>query len=189
MLGARVAFAVVVVVVVVAMEIDGGVDTPLEATLGERLLCHVREPAISQSVIVGSVAAAATTGALIAMGHRVGHAAIPFAAVGAVATPRAAGGGAVGLVFIGFVFHLAAIMVWSVVFLWLARRLARPVLAAAAVSAANFFASWLVAWSSGAGLASALPLGDRIAFAVVLALSLVVGMRYAFSASQNAASA
>jgi hypothetical protein len=38
-----------------------------------------------------------------------------------------------------------------------------------------------VARSTGRGLAVLLPLGDRIELAVILAASLVVGMRFAFS--------
>ena len=151
-----------------------------------RLLCAVQEQPISAGVVVGSVAAAATTGALVAMGHRVGHVGIPFAAIGAVPFQRSASSGVVGLVFTGFVLHVALMFAWGVICVWLAARTQRPMLAAGSVAVADFLCSWIVAWASGKGLATVLPLGDRIAFALILAVTLVVGMRYAFSSLRNA---
>jgi hypothetical protein len=46
--------------------------------------------------------------------------------------------------------------------------------------------SWIVTLSTGAGVASVLQLGDRIVFALVYALALVVGMRFALSLLRNA---
>ncbi len=140
---------------------------------------------VSTGVIVGGVAAAATTGALIAMGHRVGSAAIPFAAISAAFFRRTAGSGAAGLVFTGIVFHVTVMFVWAVVFAWLVERLRwSSVLAAALIGATQFGLSWLVAWGSGEGLATVVPLGDRILFALILSASLVVGMRFAFLHSE-----
>jgi hypothetical protein len=142
---------------------------------------------VSTGVIVGGVAAAATTGALIAMGHRMGNAALPFAAISATLFRRMAASGAVGLVFSGIVLHVTAIYVWSVVFVWLVERLRWSSIASAAfISAAHFSLSWLVAWGTGTGLAATLPLGDRIVFALILFASLVVGMRFAFLPLRNA---
>lgn len=142
---------------------------------------------VSTGVIVGGVAAAATTGALIAMGHRMGSAAIPFAAISATLFRRTAASGAVGLVFTGVVLHITAIFVWSVVFVWLVERLRwSSLVAAALIGAAHFVLSWLVAWGTGTGLASILPLGDRIVFSLILFASLVVGMRFAFFPLRNA---
>jgi hypothetical protein len=141
----------------------------------------------STGVIVGGVAAAATTGALIAMGHRIGSAGIPFAAISATLFRRTAASGAAGLVFTGVVLHLTAMFVWSVVFVWLVERLRwSSIVAGAFIGAAQFALSWLVAWGSGEGLATVLPLGDRIVFALILTLSLVVGMRFAFFPLRNA---
>ena len=141
----------------------------------------------STGVIVGGVAAAATTGALIAMGHRMGSAAMPFAAISATLFRRTAANGALGLVFTGIVLHITVIFVWSVVFAWLVERLRwSSVVAAAFIGAGHFALSWLVAWGTGEGLASILPLGDRIVFALILTASLVVGMRFAFFPSRNA---
>ena len=51
----------------------------------------------------------------------------------------------------------------------------------------QFTLSWIIAWSSGSGLASVLALGDRIVYALVLAGALVVGMRFAFPSQYKAA--
>lgn len=155
------------------------VSAPLESTMTPRLLWVVRAQPISPGVIVGSVAAAATTGALIAMGHRLGGADIPFVAIGALLFPRSPSGGLV--ICAGVVLHFVATVLWGVVFVWLTERLTRrDALAAGVVAAGNFVVSWVVAWTSTRGLSSVLTLGDRIAFAVVLAGALVVGMRFAF---------
>ena len=142
---------------------------------------------VSTGVIVGGVAAAATTGALIAMGHRMGSAAIPFAAISATVFRRAPVSGAVGLVFTGIVLHITVMFVWSVMFVWLVERLRwSSIVAGVFMGAAHFALSWLVAWGTGEGLASILPLGDRIVFSLILTASLVLGMRFAFSPLRNA---
>lgn len=144
-----------------------------------RLLCVVRAQAISQGAVVGSVAAAATTGALIAMGHRLGGARVPFAAIGAVLLRRDSSGAAA--VLLGILLHFAIVLMWSVVFVWLTEHLMRrDALAAGAVAVGHFMVAWIVAWMTGRGLSTVLTLGDRIALAVVLAGALVVGMRFAF---------
>lgn|SRR5689334_2197920 len=121
------------------------------------------------------------------MGHRMGSAAIPFAAISATLFRRTAASGAVGLVFTGIVLHVTVMFVWSVVFVWLVEHLRwSSIPAAALIGVAHFALSWLVAWGTGAGLASILPLGDRIVFAFILIASLVVGMRFAFFPLRNA---
>jgi hypothetical protein len=111
---------------------------------------------------------------------------MPFAAIGAVPFQRTSDSGVVGLVFIGFVFHVAVTFVWSALYVWLAERSRRRMMLAMAFAAANFFCSWIVTWSTARGLASVLPLGDRIVYAIILAIALVMGMRYAFLYSRNA---
>ena len=46
----------------------------------------------------------------------------------------------------------------------------------------------IVAWRTGNGLASVLPLGDRIVFAVVFAAALAIGIRFALPSRREAAS-
>jgi hypothetical protein len=145
------------------------------------------EQPISAGVIVGSIAAAATTGALIAAGHRAGSAGIPFAAISAALFRRTASGGAVGLVFVGLVLHVLATMIWSAIAVWLVRIVGwRPAAASIAIAAASFLVTWITAWSTGNGVASVLTLGDRVIVGVVFVVALVVGMRLAFSQSQSA---
>jgi hypothetical protein len=158
----------------------------LESIRRARLLWIVRAPSESPAIIVGSLATAATTGALVAMGHRAGHVAMPFAAIGAVPFQRTSDSGVAGLVFIGFVFHVAATCVWAALYVWFAERAHHRAIIAIAFAAANFLGSWIVTWSTARGLATALPLGDRIVYAIVFAFALVAGMRYAFSYSRNA---
>jgi hypothetical protein len=129
-------------------------------------------------VVVGGVVAAATTGALIAMGHRAGGIWLPFAEIGAVALRRASSGGIAQATLLGIGVHIAAMFLWTLVFVLLADRLNR-VLAAIIVGAGNFGASWFVARFTGAGLATVLSLGDRLTLAVILMIALLVGMRYA----------
>jgi len=142
---------------------------------------------IAPGIIVGGITSAATIGALIAMGRRLGSAGIPFAAISAALFHRTAAGGEVGLVFAGIVLHVTVIFVLAFACVWLVERLALPRLAAAVLVALGELAlSWLVAWSRGAGMATILPLGDRIVLAIVIVFALVVGMRFALPALRNA---
>lgn len=127
------------------------------------------------------MASAATTGALIAIGHRLGSIGVPFAEIGAALFHRTASGSEAGLIFTGFVLHVVMMMLWSAVFVWLMRSVRwRAWIAATAVAIGSMLLSWLIASSTGRGIATALALGDRILVAIVLAISLVVGMRFAF---------
>jgi hypothetical protein len=142
---------------------------------------------IASGVIVGGITSAATVGALIAMGRRLGSAGIPFAAISAALFHRTAAGGEVGLVFAGVVLHVTIMFVLAFVCVWLVERLAvARVVAALLVALGELGLSWLVAWSRGAGMATILPLGDRVVLAIVTVLSLVVGMRFALPSLRNA---
>jgi hypothetical protein len=150
-----------------------------------RLLCDVRDHRFSPTTVVGAISTAATTGALVAIGHRMGHAGAPFVAIASVlvrgATPiHGVGDGSVGTVLGGVLLHAAATFFWSALCISLAVRLRSQSLAALVVSVVNFLVSGLVVSSMGRGLASELTLGDRVIYAVALAASLIVGMRYAF---------
>jgi hypothetical protein len=90
-------------------------------------------------------------------------------------------------VITGLVGHVIVVFAWSWVAVWLVRaRHWRRTLAATAVAVGAHVFSWIDAWWTGGGLASALPLGDRIVLAVVFAGALVVGMRFAQPVSQSA---
>ena len=142
---------------------------------------------ITPGILVGGLAAAATTGALLAMGRRTGSATLPFAEIGATVFRGTVSRGAVGLTLAGFALHIAATIAWSFAFVWIAERMRRrDLVAAMIVAVGQFVVSWIVASSTAAGLASALPLGDRLAFSVVLAVALVVGMRFALPVLRNA---
>ena len=151
------------------------------------MLCNVSTQPSSLGVAVGSVAAAATTGALVAMGHRLGSVALPFAAIGATLLRQTVTARSANLVFAGLVFHVTLAFAWSFVFVFLVRRARwRDISAAIAIGLGELVTSWLVTSLSGAGIASVLQLGDRIVLALVYALALVVGMRFAFLPLRNA---
>jgi hypothetical protein len=138
-------------------------------------------------VVTGSVAAAATTGALVAMGHRTGSVALPFAAIGATLLHRTATAASANLVIAGLVFHVTIAFLWSIVFVFLVRRARlRDLVAAIAIAVAGLVVSRLVTFSTGGGVASVLQLGDQVVLALVYGLSLVAGMRFAFPLPRNA---
>lgn len=148
---------------------------------------HTALRPIAPGIIVGGITSAASVGALVAIGRRLGSAGIPFAAISAALFHRTAAGGEAGLVFTGIVLHVTVMFVLAFVCVWLVERLGvSRVIAALAAAIAEFALSWLVAWSSGAGIATILPLGDRIVLALVTALALVVGMRFALPSLRNA---
>jgi len=157
--------------------------------VARRFLLDVHgRPASATTIIttIGILAASATTGALIAMGHRVGGASLPFAAIASVLFGRELGAGSNGLVVAGVLLHLIATFVWAAVFVWLLRSWdGREVLAAVVVGAAELTYSWSAAHVTGAGIATLLPLGDRVVLAVILSASLVAGIRFAFSRGES----
>lgn len=130
--------------------------------------------------------ASATAGALIALGHRAGGAGLPFAATGAALLHRTPSNGDFALVVTGVSLHVAMMLLWSALFVWLVEHtLLGAFVTALLIAIGHFVVSWAVASSTGAGMASILPLGDRLVFAVVLFIALVSGMRLAFSSSQS----
>lgn len=136
---------------------------------------------VSRSIGIGGVTAASTTGALIAMGHRLGSSTLPFAAIGASLLHQTVSGVAADLIVTGLVLHVVAMILWSAAFVWFTRQLeGRDVIAALGTTLVAFFVSWLVTEASSVGVASVLPIGDFLVLALVFAASLVVGMRLAF---------
>ena len=141
----------------------------------------------SPVVAIGSVAAAATTGALVAMGHRLGSVSLPFASIGAALLHRTVTAASPNLVIAGLVLHVTVAFLWSIVFVFLVRRARwRDVVAAIAIAAAGLAMSRLVTFFTSGGVASVLELGDQVVLALVYALSLVAGMRFAYSLPRNA---
>jgi hypothetical protein len=147
----------------------------------------VREHETASVFIVGCVASAATVGALIAMGRRLGSTGFPFASISAIVFPSTGFAIDMRSLFGGVLLHVAFIFLWSMLAVQLARGLG-PTVSALLTATTQFIVSWTIAWWSGSGLASALVLGDRLVYAVVLACALVVGMRFAFSLARNAPS-
>ena len=158
---------------------------PLESVNAGELLWVVSARPITPTVVVGGVAVAATTGALVGVGHRLGSTGLPFASIAAVPFHQAAVASSARMVATGLVLHAVAILVWTLVCVLLARAFARRDVAAGVVAVSQFTLSWIIAWSSGTGLASVLALGDRIVYAVVLAGALVVGMWFALPAPRE----
>lgn len=137
--------------------------------------------------MVGSLATAATTGALLAFGRRLGGATLPFAAIGAAVARETPSATSPGLVAMGIALHVAATFAWSAAFLWLASaRGVRPMAAAFAIAVAAHVVSWVVAWSTGGGIASVLVLGDRLVLAMVFGITLVAGIRLALPTARSA---
>jgi len=149
----------------------------------------VTRQSISPGVVTGSVVAAATTGAMVAMGHRLGSLALPFAAIGAALLHRTVTAGNLLLILAGLVLHVTIAFGWSIVCVLLVRDAGWPdIPAAIAIAAGGLVTSWLVTVLTNAGVASVLQLGDRIVLALVYAFALVVGMRFAFLPLRNARS-
>ena len=151
------------------------------------MLWGVKDRHTSSLLIVGCLAAAATIGALIAMGRRIGSAAFPFASIGAIVLHSSGVAIESRMLLSGVALHILFIFLWSALAVQLARGLGAT-LSALLTATTQFIVSWIIAWWSGSGLASALALGDRLVYALVLAGALVVGMRFAFSLMRNASS-
>jgi hypothetical protein len=151
------------------------------------LLWGVKEREPASVWIVGCVAAAATIGALIAMGRRLGSAALPFASIGAIVLRSSGFPTETRSVVGGILLHILFIFLWSALAVNLARGFG-SIVSSLLAATTQFIVSWIVAWWTGSGLAGALALGDRLVYAVVLAGALVVGMRFAFSLTRNASS-
>src|ERR1043165_1660255 len=102
----------------------------------------------------------------MAIGHRLGSVGLPFAATAAALLRRTATSADTSLVTIGLGLHVVLMLAWSAFFVWLVRARDWNIgIAALTTVALAHIASWLVAWKTGSGIASVLPLGDRIVFA------------------------
>ena len=131
----------------------------------------------------GILAASATAGALVGFGLRLGAPAHPFNAIAALvlgSSAQALHTFAPGATPLGILLHVVVMTGCGLVYSALFGRSGRhPVAWAVAVAAAALVATILIARLFGVGLAALLPTGTLIAFAVVLAIALAVGMRLA----------
>ena len=132
----------------------------------------------------GLLAATATSGALIAIGKRAATVARPFNAIGGhlLGVQRSDAFGFVPAVTIpGIVIHVVSITIAGLIVAFVARRRLAPAwVAALALASLSALVSIGIARRGGSSLARVLPLGDLILFYLLVALSLVVGIRLAF---------
>ena len=153
----------------------------------------MRDPAsrrvVAPTIVAGGLAASASTGALIAMGRRLGSIRLPFAAIGATLAHTTISSGTTSLVIVGFVGHVLLSFVWAIAFVALVTRGWRLASAGIVIGCVQFALSWITARVTGSGLASVVPLGDRMVLAVVIAASLVVGIRVAVAQNASDSSA
>ena len=86
---------------------------------------------VAPVVVAGGIVASASTGALIAMGRRLGSIRLPFAAIGATLAHATSSSETTALVLVGFVCHVLLSFMWAVAFVfsghtWLAVGERRP---------------------------------------------------------------
>ena len=141
---------------------------------------------VAPTVVAGGLAASATTGALIAIGRRLGSIWLPFAAIGATLAHRTISGGASGLVVVGLVIHVVMSFLWAVVFVGLVTRQWRWWGAGIVTGCAELLVSWAVARVTGGGLASLLAVGDRLVLTIASVGSFVVALWLAVDRSHSA---
>jgi uncharacterized membrane protein len=148
-----------------------------------RLLCRVR----ALGPFTGIIAAAATGGALLGFGLRAGTPSRPFNGIATLVLGDQARGvwGYVSTITItGIVLHVVIMVGWSMLFVALAARRRGwqvPAIALGVAAAAWFVSREVVLRQVGAGMSSVLGTGQLVALHLVLAVSLVLGMRFARS--------
>lgn len=132
----------------------------------------------------GIFAATATSGALLAIGSRASTAARPFNMIGGhlVGLQRADAFGFVPSVTIpGIALHFILVTMAAVAVAAVARRRWAPDwVAALVVSALGALVSIGIARRDGPSLARLLAIGDLLVFYLLLAATLVIGIRFAF---------
>ena len=142
-------------------------------------VCFVRVPParMSLGVRLACVALAGTVGAMGMLGHRRGGVTAMFAEGGHLLAPALSPPVAV---LGGLVIHMAWVAAWSVLFAALMQRHRRPraSVAAIVVAALALGATFIVPLAVAGPLAT-LPAIERMLVHVVLAISLVMGMRLA----------
>lgn len=137
---------------------------------------------------VGLVAASATAGALLRIGMRDGTPARPFNAIASVLAGASAAQtwGFAGVTLVGVVAHVVATVVWALVAEWLVERgVATRWVAAGVVAVAWLAFTTAIGRIVGNGVSAVVDLGDRVTIALVLAITLALGMRLAFSSPRR----
>jgi hypothetical protein len=140
-------------------------------------------------VSAGLLAATATAGALIVMGSRSATAARPFNAIAGhlLGVQKSDAFGFVAGITIPGVFLHVLLTTFAAVAIVITtrRRIASAWLAAFAVPALAALVSIGIARRGGSSLARVLPLGDLVLFYIILAASLLLGIRLAFFDGAN----
>ena len=129
------------------------------------------------------MAASATAGALLRAGIRDGTPARPFNAIASVIVGAGAAQtwGFGGVTLVGVAAHALGIVLWAIAAEWIVERgVATRWVTAGVVAAAWLAFSTAVARIAGHGLSAVVDLGDRVTIALVLAITLALGMRLAF---------
>lgn len=150
--------------------------------MGDFLLAVNRDD-LRIGVPAGLLAAMATSGALIAIGSRTSTAARPFNIIAShvVGTARADAFGFVPAVTItGIALHVLLVMLAGIAVAVVARRHLMPAwMASITVTVIVSLVSIGIARRGGGSLARLLAVGDLLLFYVVLAASLILGIRFA----------
>lgn len=129
------------------------------------------------------MAASATAGALLRLGIRDGTPARPFNAIASVILGASAAQtwGFAGVTLVGVAAHASVMIAWALVAEWLVERgVATRWVAAGVVALAWLALSTAIGRIAGNGLSAVVDLGDRVTIALVLAITLAIGMRLAF---------
>lgn len=160
----------------------------LEPCRRTRLVRPVRRQWIARGIGVGIVAASATAGALLRIGIRDGTPARPFNAIASVVagSSAAATWGFAGVTLVGVAAHVVATVAWALLAEWLVERGVATRWVAAGVVAVVWLAfSTAIGRIAGNGLSAVVDPGDRVTIALVLAVTLALGMRLAFSSPRR----
>jgi hypothetical protein len=152
---------------------------PLERKLIGRLLCAVQRGLIVTGITAGVVPASATAGMLLGYGIRGGSPARVFAAIGALIVGSR--GGAFPTL-LGVIMHVALMILCGVLYTALTNGAREnPFAWAIAIGAGVAAITFVLVRAFGGSIALVLTPGNLVAVGVVIALTLPVGMRFAFS--------
>lgn len=158
-------------------------SSALERTARADLLCPVRRSWLEAGWMAGLIAAAATSGALVGFGIRFGTPLRAFNTIAAALLSHMPGGSIaapLAVTITGVLLHVLASVCWGIAYAYVVERSGgHRLLWGVVVALAVFLVTGALASLSGEGLATLLPVGDRIAVAIVFAAALPLGMRLA----------